>query len=266
MRVGAALGIPSFPCVGEGEFWTVQKFGAARARRDLAGAAGFMANSSLLKRMLGEQLGIAPERVGVFPNGVDLSRFHPRAKREARRRCGLPADGFLVACVGNYLRGKGPARVGEAIEGLDGVGGAFAGAGPLPPRGANVVFDRRIPHAQIPEFLSAADVFVLPTLAEGCCNAILEALACGLPVISSTGEFNDDILDDSVSLRVDPLDIGQIRAAIVALRDDPARRARMAEAARRHAERFDINVRAAAVLRFMAQAANGEHGPAWPCL
>ena len=66
-------------------------------------------------------------------------------------------------------------------------------------------------------YLNAADFFILPTLAEGCCNAIIEAIACGLPVISSDLPFNRDILDESNSILVDPTDITSIQEAIVRL-------------------------------------------------
>jgi glycosyltransferase involved in cell wall biosynthesis len=251
VRIGAALGIPSFPCVGEGEFWTVQKFGLAQAKSDLACAKAFLANSQRLKGMLQKTLGISPERTGVFPNGVDFSKFHRRDKGMARERYNLPRDQYLVACVGDYSYGKGVSRVGEALAGLDNVGGIFAGNGPVPPRGGNVLFNQRLAHDDIPDFLSAADVFVLPTLIEGCSNAIIEAMACGLPIISSRGGFNDDLLDETMSIRVDPLDIAAIRAAIVRLRDDPQLRQKMSMASRERSKRFDIHDRARHVLRFM---------------
>ena len=258
-RIGDRLNIPAFPCVGEGEFGTVRRFGPEQAREDFAKVSGFLANSARLKRILTETLEVDPRSVGVFPNGADLHAFRPREKVTARKRYGLPLNRFLVACVGNYLYKKGPVRVGQAIEGLEGVGGIFAGSGPVPPEGENVLFSRRLPHDEIPYFLSAADVFVLPTLIEGSCNAIVEAMACGLPVISSDGDFNDELLSEDMSIRLDPLDVGQIRAAITSLRDDPVWCANMAEAARQRAELFDINKRARNILQFMEKRIAKSH-------
>ena len=251
VRAGRDLGIPAFPCVGEGELWTVRQFGIDHARRSLAGARGFLANSSALKNTLIQQLGFSADRIGVFPNGTNLAAFKPLDRSAARARLGLPQDRFLVGAAGNFLEKKGIVRVGAAIAGMEGVSGVFAGSGPVPPTAPNVALCRRVAHEDMPILLSACDVFVLPTLVEGSCNALVEAMACGLPIVSSTGEFNDDVLDESMSIRVDPLDVSAIRQAVVRLRDDPALRARMAAAALRRSRLFDVDDRARRMVGFI---------------
>ncbi len=253
VRAGREMGIPAFPCMGEGELWTVRRFGLARAQADLAPATGFLANSSALKRMLIRELDLPAEKIGVFPNGTNLAAFQPMDRPAARAQLGLPPDRFLVGAAGNFLEKKGIVRVGTAIEGLEGVSGVFAGSGPVPPTASNMALCRRVSHEEMPVLLSACDVFVLPTLIEGSCNALVEAMACGLPIVSSTGEFNDDVLDENMSIRIDPLDVAAIRAAIVRLRDDPELRARMAAEALRRSKLFDVDDRARRMLAFMAE-------------
>ena len=249
--VGRRIGRPSFVAVGEGTFWSVRPFGLQRARRDFRNVTGVIAVSSLLKKKLIAELEIPPEKIGVFPNGIDRTLFFPRSRKEMRERHGFPQDQFLVAYLGNFIPDKGVGRLAEAIDGLDGVRGLFAGVGKLVPTGKNVLFCQRVPHGEVPEILSAADAFVLPTVAEGCCNAIIEALGCGLPIITSADEFNDDLVDDSVSVRVNSLDVQAIRNAIVDLRDDPNRCRRMADAAYARSQGFDINRRADSILSWM---------------
>lgn len=252
VRIGRELGIPAFPCVGESDFWTIRPFGLYLAREHLAPACGFLANSSILKYRLIQELGVQGDRIGVFPNGANLAVFRPRHRLVARKRFGLPQDRFLVISVGGFSHRKGISRVGEAIDGVSGIGGVFVGSGPMRPRAGNTVLCNTLPHEDVPAILSACDVFVLPTLAEGSCNVLVEAMACGLPIISSEGEFNDDILDDGMSIRVDPLNISMIRQAILRVKNDPALRAGMAAAALNKSRNFDINDRAQRILNFMA--------------
>jgi glycosyltransferase involved in cell wall biosynthesis len=256
-RLGRERGIPGYVGVGEGRFWTIQPFGTARARRDLAQAAGFVAVSNPLRRKLIEELGIPESAIRVFPNGPDTSQFRPLDRLEARRRLGWPADRFLTCTVGNFSAAKGQARVLEAISGLDGVLAVFIGRGERAPSGRRVLFAGEWPHAGLPEVLSACDAFVLPTTHEGSCNAIGEAMACGLPVVTSAGEFNDDLVDERVALRVDPLSVPQIRAGVARLQGDPGLRSRMSAAARERAKELDARERAGAILDWMARQGGG---------
>jgi teichuronic acid biosynthesis glycosyltransferase TuaC len=262
--LGRKFGIPAFPAVGEISLDTAACYRKERVQRDFSGAAGVIANSTHLATLLYRDLGFPPDQVRVFPNAVNRSLFFPRDRDRARRRFGLPADRFLVACVGGYELRKGQTRVAGAIDGLEGVGGVFAGSGDEPPQGKNVIFSRALPHDEVPQLLSACDAFVLPTMDEGCCNAIIEALACGLPVISSTGAFNDEILNPDVSIRTDALDVPAIRNAVVRLRDDRELRTRMAREALKWSENFDADHRARRVLEFMAQRTAPESTKSFP--
>ena len=256
VRLGNEMGIPAFPMVGGGLLNTMDAFGVTRARSQFSSATAFITNSSCLARLLQQNLGVRQDNIGVFPNGIDHGVFYPRDKAAMRKKYGLPQDVFLVICVAFQDIQKGPVRVGEAIRGLAGVSGVFLGSGSNPPQAENIVFNKLVLHNQMPEWLSAADVFVLPSTYEGCCNAVLEAMSCGLPVISSVGAFNDDILNPEVSIRTDPLDVAAIRNAIIRLRDDKNLRFRMGRAALKWSEKFDVDLRARRILEFMAGRIN----------
>jgi teichuronic acid biosynthesis glycosyltransferase TuaC len=249
--LGLRLNRPSFVAVGEGSFWSVAGLGFDRARSDFAHATGLIAVSTLLKKMLVAEVGLPPDKIAVIPNGVDLQHFYPRPRAEMRAKWNLPQDMFLAAFVGNYNDEKGVQRVVAAIEGLDNVGGLFAGSGNLLPTGKNVLLQRCMPHHRLPELLSAADVFVLPTTREGSCNAIIEAMACGLPIVTSVNEFNDDLVDNTMAIRIAPLDISAIRQAVIALRDDAELRRRMACASLARSRIFDLDARARRIESWM---------------
>jgi len=253
VRAARRLGIAVFVASGESTLDELEYLGLDRARQELRHVAGMIAVSALRKRQLQETLGLPPERIAVFPNGVDLTVFHPRDRRAMREKYRLPQDRFLVAFVGHFDYRKGVARVAEALEGLRGVSAVYVGAGSLMPQGEHVAFCGVLPHEGVAEILSAADAFVLPTLAEGSNNAIIEAMAAGLPIITSRGEFNDDLVDEATAIRVDPLDVVEIRDAVVALRDDEDRRRRMADAGLAKAQQLDIRKRASRIRDWIAE-------------
>jgi len=262
--VGQKFGLPSFVSVGSSSLLKKFERQPRLARYALTNATGVLAVSNLLKRQLVEQLHVDENKIGVFPNGADRRRFYPRERDAMRARYGFPADRFLIAYVGRFIHEKGVLRLVEAVRGLEDVGLILMGQGPEEPQGPEILFRGIVLHPQVPELLSAADVFVLPTLAEGSCNAIVEAMACGLPVITSRGEFNDDLVNDEVAIRIDPLSVEEIRQAIVLLRDDAQRRASMSEAALQRAKELDVDVRAERICQWMTQriAAAADVAPA----
>jgi teichuronic acid biosynthesis glycosyltransferase TuaC len=219
-RIGRKYGIPAFAAYGESGPWSVERFGQAAITRELDSLSGIVAVSSKNKGELTELAVKSEDKIAVFPNAVDSDRFYPRDKAEARKKYGFPQEAFIIAFVGHFDERKGVLRVAEALKGLEDVHVIYAGQGDQDPRNSNTLHCGLVKPEEMPVFLSAADAFLLPTLKEGCCNAVVEAMACGLPVISSNRPFNFDILtEDSASL-IDPENISEIRAAVIRLRDD----------------------------------------------
>ncbi len=251
VRLASKLGAKSFVGVGESSFWSVDPIGIERAVRDFSRANGFVAVSTAIRKNLKSKLRIPEEKIAVLPNGVNPGIFYPRNRLAMREKYGFPRDQFIISFVGHFDERKGPHRVLGAVAGMKDVGLIFIGKGDMPLRGDNILFSGLVDHAKIPEMLSASDVFVLPTLAEGCCNALIEALACGLPLVTSDGEFNDDIATDETSIRVDPRSEGEIRAAILKLLEGRDKRLLMARKAAERAKAFNIDARAAKMFEWM---------------
>ena len=131
----------------------------------------------------------------------------------------------------------------------------FLGAGPDEPDCPGILFKGKLPHRDVPRYLNAADIFVLPTLNEGCCNAVVEAMACGLPVVSSDRSFNRDILNGQNSIMVEPTDINAIRDAIRRLKADAKLRETMADAALASAESLNMENRSSRIINFFIRHA-----------
>ena len=185
-------------------------------------------------------------------SGLPLGRFWNTSGQQYRA-LGLK-DEFVVGFVGGLIKRKGFGTLQRVIARHPDWKAILIGKGaeePLTLSASQQAFVGRVEHTEIPRYLSAADVFALPTLAEGCCNAIVEALACGLPVVSSDRSFNDDLLTDDCSLRVDPTDESALERALVELSESGNKRASFAQAAFARAQNFSIENRAKNIVNFM---------------
>ena len=172
--------------------------------------------------------GISEEKnTVVLPNCVNDKVFRPRDMSAFRKELGAGEDDFVICFTGGFVDRKGYNRLAQAVDSLNdsSIKVLFCGA-PMPgyenekPQCNGMLFCGSVNHDDMPKYLCASDVFVLPTLKEGCCNAIVEALACGIPVISSNRPFNDDILNDSNSILINPESVEEIAAAIKKLKND----------------------------------------------
>jgi len=250
--------IPFFVATGESKIWVESLFTRKTIRKSLADINGVICVST---KNLDEstELKLAPRnKMIVIPNAIDPEKFYKIDKREIRNKLGFSADDFIVSFMGSFDQRKGILRLSEAAKQVDQTKAIYIGSGELKPTGDEIVFIGKLPHDQICEYLNCADVFVLPTLAEGCSNAILEAMACGLPIISSELSFNDDILNDLYAIRVDSMDILAIAEAIRILKNDDNRRKKMAASALEQSQEYHINDRAEKILRFINNSINDE--------
>jgi len=168
------------------------------------------------------ELGARPDRTRTIGNGVDPSLFHPMDRAEARRSLGLPADAKIALSVGHLVERKGfhhlvrawanvRARVPAArlvIVGGAGEEGDFRAAlsRTISENGmdAAVSLPGAVPHDQLVKWFAAADVFCLASEKEGRANVLLEALACGVPIVATRVWGTPEIVsDDRFGILVD---------------------------------------------------------------
>jgi glycosyltransferase involved in cell wall biosynthesis len=226
----------------------VRYFGWAM-RRAVAAAARVLCVSATTARDLAERLDVPAERVDVTPLGTDLRPAPAERVETVRRRLGL---------TGPYLLGLGTVEprkdlptlvrafaslAAELPHRLVLAGLAGWGAGPLAAAvAASGVADRVLLPGYVPEadkaaLLGGADLFVYPSRYEGFGLPVLEAMACGVPVVTTTGGSLPEVAGDA-ALLVPPGDPGALAAAIAKLAGDPAAHAEVAARGRRRAAGF----------------------------
>lgn len=205
------------------------------------------------------QYGLSTENnTVVYPNCVDDTLFFPHEVDSLKKDLGITKEDFTIAFTGAFIQRKGADRLAEAINKLDdnNIKSIFIGKSLEPehaPKCDGIVKEGVVEHDEIPDYLNVADVFVLPTLKEGCSNAIVEALACGLPVISSNRPFNDDILNDNNSILIDPLDVDAIAEAIHKMKTDKAYYNKLREYTLSHSNDYSIVERAKRIRQFICK-------------
>ncbi len=171
-------------------------------------------------------LGIDPDKIRVVGNGVDTDKFQPVARQEARERLGIEQDAPVLISVGALVERKGFHRV---IERLPALCERFPGlrylvvGGPSPEGDwterlqrqvaelgleQNVYFLGALRPEALKSPLSAADVFVLSTRNEGWANVFLEAMACGLPVVTTDVGGNAEVVANEKLGTIVPFDDG----------------------------------------------------------
>jgi len=191
---------------------------------------------------------VSHKKIIVINNGIDLETFQPRiSKKEARRKFGIPDENIVVGSVGRLKEEKGHEVLIKSVEKINDVTVAIAGDGPLKNhliemakrRGIRCIFTGQIMPRDIPIFLRALDIFCFPSLWEGMPSALIEAMAAGLPIITSNIPIIKDIIGDA-GLLVSPADVDAIAKMIDLLLKDPLKRERFGRLARKRAMQFSI--------------------------
>lgn len=252
---------PLFVACGEGDDalddWAIALSDSAKKRvRSLVNGV-ISVSTENMRKCLAYGLSTSDNTI-VLPNCVNEDVFHPINGDDLRRKLGASKSDFVVSFTGSFIERKGYNRLSDAIDKLrcDDLKVIFLGR-PMDgyegnvPKCRGIIHCGSVNHDELPKYLCASDVFVLPTLKEGCCNAIVEALACGLPVISSNRPFNDDILNENNSVLVNPESVDEIASAIKLLMEDKEKYHTLKQYTNNHAREHSIKERARGILNFI---------------
>lgn len=197
----------------------------------LRDATGIISVAHSLKRTA-ESHGIDGSKIRVIPNAIDNRTFSVGCRSEARASLGIAQDDSLIVSVGHLQSIKGQHDLVRALARTDSRGGQvrlmLIGNAQYDLQytrsirrlitelelGAKVDLLGQQPPDRVAQWLRAANLFVLPTYHEGCCNAVLEALACGTPVVTTPVGDNADYVDDTRGQIVPVGDVSALAAAI----------------------------------------------------
>ena len=254
-RAAQALGIPYvvhlrgddvwvWPHRGEG--WRREFVTTVRGAQLVLGVCAALLDEA--RRLTGDPL----EKSAVVPNGIELGRFHPvrsADERDARRASlGIDPDDVVVLCVGDLIVRKGWLDLLDALGTLSAATGrlVLVAVAPSPhdeldllaeararAPGVAIRLERGVDRDRLAQLYRAADVFCLASHWEGVANALLEAMATGLPCISTTVAGHPEVITTNVDgILVPPKDVPALRDALarllgaVGLRDELGRAAR----------------------------------------
>ena len=187
--------------------------------------------TAAMRRYVVEEYGVPPEKVTVIPNYVDTARFRPLPE--------IPKKRGLISFVGRLRPVKNVDLLIRAVAQLPGATLRLIGEGENRAEyeqlarelNVSVDFMGSQPNHKLPELIAESEIFVLPSRYEGHPKALLEAMACRLPVIGTAVEGIQEVIrDGETGLLVEPTAAG-IASGLARLFNDQAERERLAEAA-----------------------------------
>lgn len=233
-----------------------------------------MCPSGALRAQLVEA-GIGADKVEVIYNGVDGLRFHPADAVAARSRLGLEAHEQVLLFVGNLKVAKGCIDLLEAFISVatdyPDLSLVYIGSG----EAMHVIRQRavdhglgnrvrllgKLDHALLPDWFAASRLLSLPSHNEGVPNVVLEAMACGVPVVASNVGGIPEVVPSMAGLLVDAHDVAALSAALRTAMSRTWDKARIAE----HAGRFSWDANVERVVTLLARSIE-QRGAALPKL
>jgi glycosyltransferase involved in cell wall biosynthesis len=225
-------------------------------RLNLDAAARIFVVSDVERKNL-EARGVAPEKIVVNPNGVDVERFRPGVGgAETRRALGIRDDEVVAGFVGTFGPWHGVEKLAEAIKSISAdvpVRFLLVGSGSLhaevekqlESESGRVNFTGAVAHDRVPSLLDACDILVSPhvPLADGSDffgspTKIFEYMAMGKAIVASRlGQIGEVLVDGETALLVQPGNVAELAGAIVKLVESESLRAQLGANAREVAER-----------------------------
>jgi len=235
LQIARALAVPVIVMgVGSDVHNIGDRFSAMRTRTVLREADFLVAISDDLRRRM-VAMGAAPEKTAAIVSGCETAVFHPMNRMEARDKLGMGPDVEAVVYIGRMDVRKGLRELVEAAAALHTERPALhvylIGAGPDRPLLESAIaahaaggYIHALPECRFDEvavWMTAADLVTLPSYMEGCPNVVLEALACGRPVVATNVGGIPEIMNAECGQLIAPRDADALAQALAAVLDKP---------------------------------------------
>lgn len=234
LQIGRTL---SVPVIARGVGSDVHSIGdgiSAMHTRTVLRQADFlgMVSGDLRQRVLA--MGASPEKTRTIVNGCDLSVFHVRDRLDAREKLGIDSSAQAVVYIGRMDVRKGLRELVEAAAALrperPDLHVYLVGEGPDRPIIEGAIAAHNAAHyihslpgcafGDVAIWMAAADLVTLPSYMEGCPNSVLEALACGRPVVATNVGGIPEIMNDQCGRLVPPRDPAALAIALAEVLDE----------------------------------------------
>ncbi len=274
-RLSKDLGIPAV-AVGAGDDVNVDPSLNRWIKRDFIRLAGELDGLLASGTRAADSIRAVSCRSPLVVHGVvDLEEFTPVSdKWRVRDKLGLPQDKVIVLYIGTYKKAKGvfdmlnsflliKDRIPDAMFVIRGYGRQEGDMRRLvsdQQAEESVHIGDAVDHTEVAQWMQACDLFVLASHAEGMPNAVMEAMACGLPVVATAvGGLPSELNDSRGAILVEPANLAQLSDAMEKILCDGALRRQMSRASREKAEQsFGVENNARTVLQYLRQVAQEE--------
>lgn len=207
-------------------------------KRTIAGVDALLTVSEDMRRTAIEKFSAPPSKVHTIINGFNTEIFYPRAQQSMREKLGVPADARLISYVGRFIVAKGMHELIAAFTLMarddPNIQLVLVGDGVMREELASIVreagvlnrvfFPGGVHPERVAEWISASDVLCLPSWSEGYPNVVVEAIACGRPVVATDVGGTAEIVNESRGVLVRPRDIESLKNGLLfalATRWDP---------------------------------------------
>ncbi|MCW7537520.1 glycosyltransferase [Aquabacterium sp. A7-Y] len=233
VRVARSLGVPCVVGALGSDIHVRSGLNVWMTRKTIAAADALLTVSEAMRHTAIDNFQADPARVHTVVNGFNTSVFRPGSQREARQQLGLAEDGRYIVFVGRFVEAKGVLELLSAFSQLaagdaklrlvllgDGVmRQALLERVAASGLGERVIVPGGLPPLEVARWIRASDLLTLPSWSEGYPNVVVEAVACGRPVVATDVGGTREIVNPSNGLLVAPRDVEQLRSALRAALD-----------------------------------------------